>query len=93
MLYFFNLVNVQFQKELDAPTKLKVNPPLLSRALLWFRWGAVVTWVTGFLYYFLIVEDRDARDTRSLAIFLVGWVVAFVDRRGAPARCPSRAAR
>ena len=77
MLYFFNLVNVQFQKEIDGPTKLKVNPPLLSRSLFWFRWGAVVTWVTGFLYYFLIA-NTEKPGHKVLAIFLVGWAVAFV---------------
>ena len=77
MLYFFNLVNVKFQKELDAATKLKVNPPLLSRTLFWFRWGAVVTWVTGFLYYFLIA-NTETPGHKVLAIFLVGWAVAFV---------------
>ena len=39
LLYFFNLVNVPFQKGLDAETKKKVNPDLLSRAL-WFSVGA-----------------------------------------------------
>jgi hypothetical protein len=33
MLYFFNLVNVQFQKEIDAATKGKVIRPM-SRALV-----------------------------------------------------------
>src|SRR5437763_1163037 len=77
MLYFFNLVNVQFQKEIDGPTKLKVNPPLISRTLFWFRWGAVLTWVTGFLYYFLIA-NTEKPGHKVLAIFLVGWAVAFV---------------
>jgi hypothetical protein len=40
LLYFFNLVNVPFQKNLDAETKKKVNPDLLSRTLWYFRWGA-----------------------------------------------------
>jgi uncharacterized membrane protein len=77
MLYFFNLVNVNFQKEIDAPTKLKVNPPLLTRTLFWFRWGAVLTWVTGFLYYFFIA-NTEKPGHKVLAIFLVGWAVAFV---------------
>lgn len=81
MLYFFNLVNVQFQKEIDAPTKLKINPPLLSRALFWFRWGAVVTWVTGFLYYFLIA-NTEIPGHRVLGIFVIGWIVAFVVEAG-----------
>src|SRR2546430_4682557 len=47
LLYFFNLVNVPFMKELDAPTKGKVIPSLMPRALWWFRWAAVVTVVAG----------------------------------------------
>ena len=51
LLYFFNLVNVPFQKGLDADTKKKVNPDLLTRALWFFRWGAVVTVLAGLTYF------------------------------------------
>ncbi len=47
LLYFFNLVNVPFMKELDAATKGKIMPGLMLRALWWFRWGAVVTVLAG----------------------------------------------
>jgi uncharacterized membrane protein len=49
-LYFFNLVNVPFQGTIDAETKKKVNPQLMLRALFWFRWGAMITVITGLLY-------------------------------------------
>src|SRR5207245_3779335 len=55
LLYFFNLVNVPFMKELDAPTKGKVIPSLMPRALWWFRWAAVVTAVAGRAYWGEIV--------------------------------------
>ncbi|HEX9759416.1 MAG TPA: urate hydroxylase PuuD [Candidatus Acidoferrales bacterium] len=61
MLFFFNLVNVPLMKELDAPTKGKVIPKLMPRALWWFRWGAVVTVLAGVLY-FLIFLMTDARN-------------------------------
>ncbi len=77
MLYFFNLVNVQFQKEIDAAAKLKVNPPLLTRSLWWFRWGAVGTWLTGFIYY-AIIAGTEAPGHKILGLFLVVWLVAFV---------------
>jgi uncharacterized membrane protein len=80
MLYFFNLVNVQFQKEIDAATKLKMNPQLLSRTLWWFRWGAVVTWVTGFLYagYFVTAGKEVPQNSGlSLLVFLIVWSGAF----------------
>ncbi|MGH8459755.1 MAG: hypothetical protein ACRESV_10410, partial [Nevskiales bacterium] len=35
LLYFFNLVNVPLMKELDGPTKGKVIPLLMPRALWW----------------------------------------------------------
>lgn len=48
-LYFFNFVNGNFQATLDAATKQKVVPELMPRALFWFRWGAMVTLLTGYL--------------------------------------------
>jgi uncharacterized membrane protein len=51
MLYFFNLVNVPVMAKLDGPTKGKVIPVLMPKALWVFRWGAVGTWVLGFIYY------------------------------------------
>ena len=46
-LYFFNLVNVPFQADLDKELKPKVNPKLLLRAFWWFRWGAMYTLIFG----------------------------------------------
>ena len=77
MLYFFNLVNVQFQKEIDGAVKGKVNPILLPKALWWFRWGAMVTWFSGFIYYAMLV-NVEPTGHMPLAYFLVGWSIAFV---------------
>ena len=52
LLYWFNFVNTPTFKELDAPTKNILIPRLVKRALLWFRWSAVVTVVAGWLYFF-----------------------------------------
>jgi uncharacterized membrane protein len=49
LLYWFNLVNAPFQKALDASVKPQVNPPLLTRALAWFRHSAWVTVAAGLL--------------------------------------------
>jgi uncharacterized membrane protein len=54
LLYFFNFVNGPFQGTMDGPTKQKVNPELMPRALYWFRWGAAWTWVTGVLLLMLV---------------------------------------
>jgi uncharacterized membrane protein len=51
-LYFFNLVNVPFQGDLDKELKPKVNPKLLLRAVWWFRWGAMYTFIFGLALFF-----------------------------------------
>lgn len=50
LLYFFNFVNGPFAKTMDADTKKKVVPQLMPRALWWFRWGAMITFISGWLY-------------------------------------------
>ncbi|HLA09291.1 MAG TPA: urate hydroxylase PuuD [Pyrinomonadaceae bacterium] len=67
LLYFFNLINVPLQKGLDADTKKKVNPDLLSRALWWFRWGAVVTVVAGLAYFAMYILKTDVNNANVLA--------------------------
>jgi uncharacterized membrane protein len=60
LLYFFNLVNVPLMKKLDAPTKGKVIPELMPRALWFFRWGAVVTVLAGLTYYAMYILAAEA---------------------------------
>lgn len=64
LLYFFNLVNVPFLKELDAATKSKVFPGLMSRALWWFRWSSVVTVFAG-IWYWMSITGTDARNAEA----------------------------
>lgn len=52
-LYFFNFVNVPLQGALDDATKKAVNPKLLPRALWWFRWGAMITFIAGLVLFTL----------------------------------------
>jgi uncharacterized membrane protein len=66
LLFFFNLVNVPFMKELDAPVKSKVFPLLMKRALWWFRWSSVVTVAAG-IWYWMTILGADLRTARSLA--------------------------
>src|SRR5260370_28152398 len=61
LLYFFNLVNVPLQKKLDPDTKKKVNPDLLLPALWYFRWGAVLTVLSGLGYYAMYILKTDVR--------------------------------
>ena len=53
-LYFFNFVNAPFQGGLEKELKPKVNPPLVLRALFFFRWGAMWTFLFGISLFALI---------------------------------------
>lgn len=73
-LYWFNLVNVNFQKTLDADLKPKVNPNLLLPSLWFFRWGAVVTVLSGFLYYLSILHGETESGVMKP---LVTWLLTI----------------
>jgi uncharacterized membrane protein len=78
LLYFFNLVNVPFQKGLDADTKKKVNPDLLTRTLWYFRWGAVFTVLAGLAYYAMYTLKGDVANANNLGGGHISlWYVLF----------------
>jgi uncharacterized membrane protein len=48
LLYFFNFVNAAALKEATAAGEAgPITKYIMPRALLYFRWGAVVTWIFG----------------------------------------------
>jgi len=79
-LYFFNLVNVNLMKALDGPTKGKVIPQLMPRALWWFRWGALITVLVGLMYYAMYILRADAHNANAnlWVVFLVWLVIPVV---------------
>jgi uncharacterized membrane protein len=86
LLYFFNLVNVPLMKELDATTKGKVMPAMMTRALWWFRMSAALTVLAGLAYWGNIVA-ADAHNgqiqgfhaTSGLAMgsFFLIWTIVW----------------
>ena len=47
MLYYFNFVQTEYFKEAEADAKADAVKKLAPRALWWFRWGAMITVLTG----------------------------------------------
>jgi uncharacterized membrane protein len=48
LLYYFNLVQMAAMKDAAADgTAAGISKHVAPRALLWFRWSAVVTWLAG----------------------------------------------
>jgi len=81
LLYFFNLVNGPFMKELDGPTKAKIFPALMLRALWWFRIAAVITVLAGLAYWGQIVAsdagNGGAASGIAMASFFAIWTVVW----------------
>ena len=48
LLYYFNLVQMPALKDAAADgTALGITKHIAPRALLWFRWASLATWVAG----------------------------------------------
>lgn len=80
LLYFFNLVNVPFAKTMDPETKKKVVPELMLRALWWFRWAAMVTFIVGWLYVIwkiYVITDAGLYGTGGLFSSTWGQWITF----------------
>ncbi|HLW82043.1 MAG TPA: hypothetical protein VKS20_08385 [Candidatus Acidoferrales bacterium] len=83
LLYFFNLVGTPTMKTLDDATRRKVYPALMSRAMTWFRWSALITVLVGLRYYAILLQ-ADAQNAGHPGLlwtwlgewFLV-WMVAY----------------
>jgi uncharacterized membrane protein len=79
LLYFFNLINVPFMKQVDAAAKPKIFQNLTLPALNWFRWSALVTVFIGFWYWaqFLVSPDahRDGGSAgETMGLFWLLWI-------------------
>src|ERR687894_2235130 len=72
------LVNVNFMKALDAPTKKVVVPNLMPKALWYFRWGALVTVIAGLGYYAMYILRGDVINANSDGAGANIWVILIV---------------
>jgi uncharacterized membrane protein len=51
LLYYFNLVQTPFFAETEPAVRSGAIQKLVPRALWWFRWGAMATFLAGILIY------------------------------------------
>src|SRR6266436_3660703 len=82
LLYFFNFVLTPSMKALDPGVRVKVYPVLMSRAMAWFRWSALVWTVAYEGIYFLQLPAKGIRDSvwvRAIGIAVIviaaSWIV------------------
>ena len=81
MLYYFNFVQVPAlaaaAKDQGGPGGAGISKYVAPRALLWFRWGAVATWITGALILertnlFVDAFTLGLRDNAADTALLIG---------------------
>ncbi len=82
LLYFFNLVNVPFMKQVDAAAKPKILQYMTLPALHWFRWSSLVTVFVGLWYWgqFLVAPDAKRQglgEGGTMGLFFGLWLVVF----------------
>ena len=74
LLYFFNLVWTPTLKKLETGVRAKIYPELMSRAMGWFRWSALVTVIVGLRYFSVVLlSDAQAAGDRGLVGRWFGW--------------------
>ena len=71
MLYYFNFVQGEYFKEAEADAKADAIKKLAPRALWWFRWGAMFTFLTG-----LVLLHQVGATTNIMGMPLI-WVGAL----------------
>src|SRR2546425_3256886 len=77
ILYYFNFVQTPFFATAEAPVRTgMIAGSLVGRALWWFRWGAMFTFLTGWLIVLhkMFAQYGGARDFFATAY---GWKIFF----------------
>jgi uncharacterized membrane protein len=74
LLYYFNFVQGPFMAEADPATKSTATQKLVPRALAWFRWSALVTFLTGAA----IIGGRFGRTPEGMSAWATPWAITIL---------------
>src|SRR5215468_9365960 len=78
LLYYFNFVQVPFFAETEAPVRVGAQQKLLPRALWWFRWGAMITFLSGWLYLLHYWFGRRGLGDPGTLVILLGGIIGTI---------------
>ena len=73
ILYYFNFVQTPFFAETEPAVRSGAQQKLLPRALWWFRWAAMVTFLSGWIY--LLHRMGQLGGMRDFFTTSYGWAI------------------
>lgn len=85
LLYYFNFVQTEYFKEADADARTDAFVKLVPRALWWFRWGAMLTLLTGLVMLGIrgagVTLDITVGAVLGTLMFLNVWLIIWPNQR------------
>ena len=85
LLYYFNFVQTEYMKVGEAAAKVDVMSKLAPRALWWFRWAAMFTFLTGVILLGLkgkgLTLDIGVGATLATLMFLNVWFIIWPNQK------------
>ena len=80
LLFYFNFVQAEYFKEADGGAKSDVIQKMVPKALLWFRWAAIFTFLSGLylIYYWKLTGiGITIGVTMGTIMFLNVWLIIW----------------
>jgi len=84
LLYYFNFIQGEYFKEADGGAKSNVIQLMVPRALWWFRWGAMFTFLSGlYLIYLKHLTGMGIMIgvTMGIIMFLNVWLIIWPNQK------------
>ncbi len=85
LLYYFNFVQTEYFKEAEDAHRAGAIRTLVPRALWWFRWGAMFTFLTGVLLlayrHQIITFDITIGAVLGTLMFLNVWLIIWPNQK------------
>ena len=85
LLYYFNFVQTEYFKEADADARTDAFTKLAPRALWWFRWGAMLTFLTGLIMLGIrgagLTVDITIGSVMAILMFLNVWLIIWPNQK------------
>lgn len=79
MLYYFNFVQTEYFKEAEADAKSDALKKLAPRALWWFRWGAMFTFLTGLYLLYSVGAHSNFHGQPAIWVGAVAGIFMFLN--------------